>query len=815
MAAAMSVRRVLGKGLDSADPTATAAAASRGKRRLSTGCPFPSVSSISGECTETLGRDFRSNHAPRVPPSRSHRRSYSATPCRHDIDIDEHGTGTGMGDASRIRTDSSLDFRDKSDPEWETDRQQLDELLLGVPIKRNNGEGANPFRHREYQNVWKASRTKRNSSNNNNNNDKDDWYPPTALVPLEFRPRLDRHSRFLLQLLQNLYQVGLTHTHDRVTTERCNAMLEKLANPNDDNDNDRDGNAEFSPFVDHWQRVERARAILECMELFVPLRKRGSIIPVDLPVPSHDSYSRILGLYGTNPPSVATPRGSSHESVSVSAQRCRKLESEAPMHARAIVERLDRRIGDVSDYSLVGPCTSWHWNQVLACHASAASRPNRPVETATLLYELANGNANTKNSTSSKTDAVSFAHALRACRDESALEDYEAHRSGDGSATITRSRKEQEAFANLALAVARRVWKGLETEHEQQLTHSQSQSQSQSQSTDDRSENENENESVRIRFRNPVVFSNQLKDLSSSPPDTVVTTKVAPAGDTTNETRTDPSNPARAHRSGDGSATITRSRKEQEAFANLALAVARRVWKGLETEHEQQLTHSQSQSQSQSTRRDHLSDLLDENPVYNNNSSSSSSNSEGLLNSFHFLHMLRVGRNFATLRRCSAAREIDNDNDNEDHHETTATIHDRHRDWMTEVMGKCIEHQAVNIHVLQEVMYQGAVVLGEEEHPRGVSSAKTETALDWVRVIVLDSLSSSLKSSSSSSIPVANWEMEILPRLLSVRQKQQQQQQQQLDPRARRKLELVYARTIQQSRELLRFLPSNWRIRAE
>jgi len=194
----------------------------------------------------------------------------------------------------------------------------------------------------------------------------------------------------------------------------------------------------------------------------------------------------------------------------------------------------------------------------------------------------------------------------------------------------------------------------------------------------------------------------------------------------------------------------------------------------------------------------------------NNNNNSSSSNSEGLLNSFHFLHMLRVGRNFATLRRCSAAREIDNDN--EDHHETTATIHDRHRDWMTEVVGKCIEHKAVNIHVLQEVMYQGAVVLGEEEHPRGVSSAETESALDWVRVIVLDSLSSSLKSSSSSSIPVANWEMEILPRLLSVRQKQQQQQ---LDPRARRKLELVYARTIQQSRELLRFLPSSWRIRAE
>mmetsp|Transcript_5525 Transcript_5525/g.13644 ORF Transcript_5525/g.13644 Transcript_5525/m.13644 type:complete len:520 (-) Transcript_5525:91-1650(-) len=59
----------------------------------------------------------------------------------------------------------------------------------------------------------------------------------------------------------------------------------------------------------------------------------------------------------------------------------------------------------------------------------------------------------------------------------------------------------------------------------------------------------------------------------------------------------------------------------------------------------------------------------------NNNSSSSSSNSEGLLNSFHFLHMLRVGRNFATLRRCSAAREIDNDNDNEEEGPTGEGMH--------------------------------------------------------------------------------------------------------------------------------------------
>lgn len=46
-------------------------------------------------------------------------------------------------------------------------------------------------------------------------------------------------------------------------------------------------------------------------------------------------------------------------------------------------------------------------------------------------------------------------------------------------------------------------------------------------STDDSSDD------IEIRFRNPVIFRNQLKDLSSSSPDTVVTTQIAPAGDTT------------------------------------------------------------------------------------------------------------------------------------------------------------------------------------------------------------------------------------------------------------------------------------------
>jgi len=46
-------------------------------------------------------------------------------------------------------------------------------------------------------------------------------------------------------------------------------------------------------------------------------------------------------------------------------------------------------------------------------------------------------------------------------------------------------------------------------------------------------------DTIELRFRNPVIFRNQLNNLSSSSPDTIVTTQVAPAGDTTQRNQVD------------------------------------------------------------------------------------------------------------------------------------------------------------------------------------------------------------------------------------------------------------------------------------
>eukprot|EP00536_Pseudo-nitzschia_multiseries_P006168 jgi/Psemu1/14638/gm1.14638_g len=727
----------------------------RRKRRLST-TAIPSVSSSAVACdgnkrVEAFCGGFRSNgsrsRSPRSHPARIfHCRSYSRSHFARlsSNNSDEHGTGGG---ALRIDYDTDTNTntntdtdsrREETDPEWKRDWQRLNELLGEPPdissnknknknTNANANVNVNPFRHREYQNVWTRSRTAAANSNNyNGDRDREESgasasaSTSTELVPLEFRPKLDRQSRFLLQLLQNLYQVGLTHTVDRVTTERCNALLEQLANAtalgdgeeedhNDNGNGNNNNNNSFSPRLDHWQRVERARAILEGMELFVPLlRNHGSAIPTELPVPSYDSYSHVLKLYGS------IPGGSDRETqrdANGQQPRLPWLEAAHPLRARAIAERLDNL-----DFfrSLVGrPSTSWHWNQVLACHAAAGPRANRPVATATLLYELANANANsTANSTASsnanangtansnsrsnstarhrKTDAISFAHALRSCQDESALEDYHYYDYYDEA---------QNA-------------------------------------------------------------------------------------------------------SGESGTARPNEAKEREDFVRLALAVAKRVWKGLVKEQQQQRQQQHSKgSINNQHRRDHLSGLLDE-PGSGTHGTHGTQQSFLLINSFHCLHMLRVGRNFATLR--ALAKDDD-------------TIGDRHHEWMKEAWNACIEHQVVNVHVLQEVMYQGAVLFGEDENDRNSnesssSSAGGDAALDWVRAIVWSPKSS---SSSSSSLPTADWETQVLPRLTAVRDKHQHQQQTQHNPRGKRTPESIYASTIQQTRELMRFLPSGWRIRAD
>ena len=216
------------------------------------------------------------------------------------------------------------------------------------------------------------------------------------LEPLEDNPILDRQSRFLLDLLQTLYKVGLTRTSDRVTTERANKMIDRLAKQEDQ-----------SPTA-MWQRAERARAILEAMELFEDLRETPNL-PIPLPLATHETYWNVLRLYSTKF-LHGTPK------------------RDAPQRCLDIVQRME------NSQRLELQTTSVHWNQVLSAYANC-NDPERPIKAAQLLYRL---------NEQGMTDASSFSHTLRCCV---SLERRQQHS----------SQKERE----VAITVALRVWNGL------------------------------------------------------------------------------------------------------------------------------------------------------------------------------------------------------------------------------------------------------------------------------------------------------------------------------------------------------------------
>ena len=355
----------------------------------------------------------------------------------------------------------------------------------------------------------------------------------------------------------------------------------------------------------------------------------SSPIPIDLPVPSHDTYFWMLKLYSSAQQTSEQDLESAKSKMEYAVYDITLLEAatEAPLAVRAIVEQLQK-----SDNLALQP-TSLHWNQVLSCYANALRRPNRPLEAATLLYELSeNDNSN------ATIDASSFAHVLRACADSTALEDY-------------------------------------------------------------------------YDFYKAATPNNNAEFWT-----------------------------------------------KKETFAKLALGVAERVWKGLEQEQEKT-----GKTKSQGT-------------------------ADGIhMNSHHFVHMLKAGRNIAT-------HLIFDSKQPQQQQQQQQKWLQAHEEWMRSIWQEGCRHQMVNIHVLQEILYQGAVL----QHGNG------DDYLEWIERIVLP-------KQSDDSVDLARfrsrWKTEILPSLLESRNKNS------VDSNS--KLESFYASTIHQTRILMRSLPSRWKAKAD
>jgi hypothetical protein len=242
-----------------------------------------------------------------------------------------------------------------------------------------------------------------------------DWFAPAeyqnpwqdgdtfCLYPLNI-PQLDRESRFVLQLLQDMYHNGLTKTTDRVTKERCRRILTRLAE---------------EPTLSHTttialQTAKRADAILQAMELFLDLQRQYETtpLPLTLPVPDYEFYWTVLRLY---------------------ASKFLKGNKEIPLRCHEIVSAMQ----DSGQLELQP--TIVHWNQVLCAWANSNDN-ERSVQAAQLLQSL---------HAQHLTDASSFSHTLRAC--------VSVANQGQGR---------DAKFSTLAGKVAIRVWGVLQEQDE-------------------------------------------------------------------------------------------------------------------------------------------------------------------------------------------------------------------------------------------------------------------------------------------------------------------------------------------------------------
>jgi hypothetical protein len=247
------------------------------------------------------------------------------------------------------------------------------------------GQSAEPQQQQQQQKQQQryssSSKAPSNSSIYDTSDNWRDWFAPAeyqnpwqegdtfCLHPLDI-PQLDRESRFVLQLLQDMYHIGLTKTTDRVTTERCRRILTRLA--------EESSSSNTSKIA--LQTAKRADAILQAMELFLDLQRRYETtpLPLPLPVPNYESYWTVLRLY---------------------ASKFVNGTKEIPLRCHEIVSTMQE-----SGQLELQP-TSVHWNQVLCAWANCDDK-ERSIHAAQLLQSLHAQNL---------TDASSFSHTLRAC----------------------------------------------------------------------------------------------------------------------------------------------------------------------------------------------------------------------------------------------------------------------------------------------------------------------------------------------------------------------------------------------------------------
>eukprot|EP00550_Attheya_septentrionalis_P009219 CAMPEP_0198286668 /NCGR_PEP_ID=MMETSP1449-20131203/5684_1 /TAXON_ID=420275 /ORGANISM="Attheya septentrionalis, Strain CCMP2084" /LENGTH=375 /DNA_ID=CAMNT_0043984453 /DNA_START=327 /DNA_END=1454 /DNA_ORIENTATION=+ len=216
---------------------------------------------------------------------------------------------------------------------------------------------------------------------------RDEWMDPwgDALEPLDDNPALDRSTRFLIELLDEL-DMGVRLHKDRATTARCNRALEQLL-------------MEEKDLKGRKARTKRADAILRRMETFLfSTRNDNEVLKYPLPYPNSRSYQLVLRLYADT---IGLKRN---------AQRAHELVTH--MEESGLLE--------------LKP-TIVEWNDVLSAWAISTDS-DKAYHAAKLLDQLSGGGEHENNGVVDRryamADASSYGHVLRACAFSDATQNW-------------------------------------------------------------------------------------------------------------------------------------------------------------------------------------------------------------------------------------------------------------------------------------------------------------------------------------------------------------------------------------------------------
>lgn len=172
----------------------------------------------------------------------------------------------------------------------------------------------------------------------------DAWSESSYLEPLEDED-LDRATRHALDLMYELHHYGTSQSHNRITTQRVNHLLQQMLNQN------ADGLAAEG-------MAARADALLQRMMIFHSTKR----LPISLPRPSRRTFNHVLHLYSRTPSKTR----------------------EVPDRAMAIVDHMLDRYHTHGDVDMKPH--AFHFNCVVLCWKECEDE-DRPVEAAKVLLQ--------------------------------------------------------------------------------------------------------------------------------------------------------------------------------------------------------------------------------------------------------------------------------------------------------------------------------------------------------------------------------------------------------------------------------------------